>query len=286
VAQDVLATTWVGYAHAMVSDDRAALTAYTTPSALDVSIATLDCGCLSGPMTYSTTAISTPPQRTYPLSFMAGLSGLGYNQQSQTWWVVFRKAAAAAPWVIAFIAGYTEGNGLDGFESNSAPSPMSVHYPLPDAPQAYANYFQHLDATGDLGDGAPTDFAKDNILNYEVSSTAELDARRKAAGFHQTFTHAVDQVSAVFAQVADGSLVGSMECFSMKLTDDVTSATGAPIVQPADQQVWGYLIPPGSFASISFTSEDDVCVEEDAVSGITVTADSGSAYAIATTPSG
>jgi len=285
VAQDVLATTWAGFAHAMVSDDRAALDAYTTPSALDDSIATLDCGCLPGPMTYSTAIISNPTESTYPLSFMAGLSGLGYNQVSQTWWVVFTKTSVDMPWVVAFFASYAVGGGLDGFTSSSAASPIAVHYPVQAAPAAYADYFQHLDTTGDAGAGAPEDFAHNNMLNTEVSRTSEIHADRRAAGLRESFTHTVDQVSPVFAQVVDGSVYGAMECFSMKVTDHVTSADTSPIAQPADQSAWGYQIPPGSYSSLSFTQEDDECVEESATSGITLTSNSGGTYAIAMVPS-
>ena len=283
-AQEVLATTWAGYAHAMVSDDRASLSAYTTPSALDDADATLDCGCLPGPMTYSTTAISTPPQTGYPLSFMAGLRGLGYNQQSQTWWVVFTKAGAGTPWVIAFFASYAEGNGLDGFTSNSSPSPVAVHYPLQGAPEAFAQYFQELDATGTTGNGAPTDYAHNNILNSEVTGTSQNDQQDKAEGLHETFTHTVDQVSPIFAQSINSTVIGAMECFTVTATQDVTSATGSPLVQPASQTTWGYQIEPGSYASIDFTKDDAECVEESADSGITITSESGGTYLIATTP--
>jgi hypothetical protein len=285
IAQDVLASTWAGFAHSMLSDDRGSLGIYTTPSAFNDSIATLNCGCLPGPMTYSTTAISTPPQSSYPLSFMAGLSGLGYNQQSQTWWVVFSKTSATTPWVIAFFASYAEGNGLDGFTSNSA-SPITVQYPLTGAPQAYVDFFQNLDSTGSAGTDAPVDFAQNNILNTEVSISTELDQKRKADGLRDTFTHSVDQVSPIFAQVVDGSVVGAMECFSMKVVDDVASADGSPVVQPSDQAAWGYQIPPGSYSELDFSQEDAACVEESATSGITLTSNSGGDYAISATPTG
>ena len=215
-AENVLATTWAGYAQAMVSNNRGLLIGFTTRSALNDSVATLDCGCLSGPLTYSTTAISAPPQVGYPLSFMAGLSGTGYNQLSQTWWVIFTKTSASAPWLVAFIAGYAEGGGLNGFTAFSALSPAPVPYPLQDAPRAYADFYQKLDETLDAGTGAPTNFAHNNLLEDEVNNTTEIDEQQKAEGLKQTFTHSVDQVSPIFAQVIHGSLYGSMECFSIR----------------------------------------------------------------------
>jgi hypothetical protein len=225
-------------------------------------------------------------ENSYPLSFVAGLSGLGYNQVSQTWWVVFTKASVDTAWVVAFFASYAVGGGLDGFTSSSAASPIAVQYPLQAAPQAYVYFFQHLDMTGDAGSGAPTDFAHNNILNTEVSTSTEIHADRQAEGLRETFTHTVDQVSPVFAQVVDGSVYGAMECFSMKVTDNVTSAGGSPVVQSADQSTWGYEIPPGSYSSLTFTQEDDACVEESATSGVTLTSNSGGSYAIAMIPSG
>ncbi len=286
VTADVLATTWAGYAHAMISDDRASLGGYTTPSALNDSIATLDCGCLAGPMTYSTSAVSAPYQSSYPLSFVAGLNGTGYNQLSLTWWVVFSKSSPGQPWLVAFIAAYAEGGGLEGFSPYSTSAPMTVHYPLQDAPQQYVDYFQNLDMTGNAGRGAPPGWATDNILSSEVTISNDIRAHRLAGGLHETFSHSVDGVSPIFAQVINGSVYGSMECFSMTVTDDITSANGSPIVQPADQGAWGNLIPPGSYSSLKFTQEDDACVGEDTTSGVSLDASSGGNYAIATTPSG
>jgi hypothetical protein len=286
VTENVLATTWTGYANAMITDDRASLGTYTTPSALDDSLATLDCGCLTGPMTYSTSAISAPTQSNYPLSFMAGLSGTGYNQLSLTRWVVFSKARASAPWLVAFLASYAEGGGLTGFTPFSSLSPTIGQYPLQNAPQAYVDFFQNLDATGSSGTGAPPDWAQDNILDSEVSNTTNDDDRVKALGYKEQFTHSVDQVSPIFAQVVNGSLYGAMECFSMKVTAVIASASRSPIVQPSDQDVWGNLIPPGSYSSVQFTQESDECIGEDATSGISLDANSGGNYVISTTPSG
>ena len=54
-----------------------------------------------------------------------------------------------------------------------------------------------------------------------------------------------------------------MECFSVTVTNNVTSAKGSPIVQPANQQAWGYQIPPGSYSSLNFTKDDgSVCRRE------------------------
>jgi len=284
VAQDVLATTWVGFAQAMLSDDRGSLNAYTTTSALNDANATLDCGCLSGPMTYSSTAISTPPQSSYPLSFLAYLNGLGYNQQSETWVVDFTKTSPATAWVVAFLTSYAEGDKLGQLMSNSLLPSITVPYPLEEAPQAYADFFQRLDSTLNAGNGRPADYATDDQLDSEVSTTTEIDEREKALGLHDTYTHSVDQVSPIFPQVVDGSVLGEEECFSVAVTDDVTSANGSPIVQPADQSAWGLRVPPGSYSSLNIKQEEAACVGESQISAITLLSSSGGQYSISTTP--
>jgi hypothetical protein len=70
------------------------------------------------------------------------------------------------------------------------------------------------------------------------------------------------------------------------MTDVMTTTSGAPIVQPPDQNVLGNLIQPGSYSSIKYISEDDECVGEDATSGITLDGETGGQYSIAVTPTG
>jgi hypothetical protein len=163
---------------------------------------------------------------------------------------------------------------------------LTVQYPLENAPQEYADFFQSLDTTGDTASKAPAGWGMGNILTSEVSTTKEIRARQVAAGLHDTLTHTVDQTSPVFAQVTGNSLYGAMECFSVTVTDNMTTASGTPIVQPPDRETFGNLISPGSYSSIKFTKEDDACVGEDATSGVTLDADSGGTYVIVATPSG
>jgi hypothetical protein len=284
VAEDVLATTFAGYSQAMVADDRAPLGDYTTPSALRDSEATLNCGCLAGPMTYSTSIFSAPTESSYPYSFLAGLSGVGYNQLSLTWWVVFTKSSASSPWVIAFVASFESGGGLTGGAPYSSAAPPTVPHPLAPGPQAFVDFFQQLDTTGNAGDGLPTNYAHDGALDSDVTVSTNLFEARHAAGLDQQFSHTVDQVSPEFAQVVNGAVYGAMECFSMQVSDVVTSANGSPVVQPPDLSTWGSLVPPGSYAQLKLMQEDDECLGEDAGGGITLLAESGGDYQVATTP--
>ena len=284
VADHVLATSWTGYSQAMASDDRAALANYTTPSALDASEATLDCGCLEGPLTYSTAIVSVPQQSGYPLSFLEGLSGTAYNQLSLTRWVVFTKSGIQAPWLISSVASFEGGGGLTGFTPFSSMPPLSVPNPLSSGPAAFAAFFQQVDMTGNAGSGVPPDFAQTNVLNGDVSRSVSAFADDQANGISEKYTHTVDQVSPVFPQVVDGSLYGSMLCFSMTIVDTVTSTTASPVTQPDSLARWGALVAPGSYAQIQFTGEHDVCLGEDSGGGITLLAEAGGNYQVSTTP--
>jgi hypothetical protein len=46
----------------------------------------------------------------------------------------------------------------------------------------------------------------------------------------------------------------------------------------------GSLVPPGSYAQLKLMQEDDECIGEDAGGGITLLAESGGDYQVATTP--
>ena len=48
-----------------------------------------------------------------------------------------------------------------------------------------------------------------------------------------------------FAQVVYGAAYGAMECFSMQVSDVVTSANGSPVVQPPDLSTWAAWCHPG-----------------------------------------
>jgi hypothetical protein len=286
VVADVLSTTWQGYAQAMTADDRAALVDFTSPTGLSDSTATLDCGCLSGPLTYTTAVTSVPPQSGYPLTFLEGLSGTAYDQQPLTRWVVFTKQDAPSPWVVSTVASYVNGGGLDGFTPFSTLPPFAVAHPLSAGPQAFADFFQDVDSTGDPGSGLPTDFAHSPILDTDVSGSVNWVARLQAAGLTDRYTHTIDGVSPVFAQVVDGTAVGAMSCFSMRLVEVITSADGTPVVQAAEGGLFGALVPPGSYGQVTLTAEDDTCIGEDSGGGLTVLADSGGTFAATTTPTG
>jgi hypothetical protein len=279
-----LATTWAGYAQATLSNNRAAVASYMTPSAFEAAEGTLDCGCTEGPLTYSTTTFSVPPQTTYPLSFLAGLNGRSYSQLSITWWVVFTKASSSAPWLIAFLGSFEEGGGLTGFPPYATASPLSVPNTLAAAPQAFAAFFQELDSTGNEGSGTPANYVQDNILNTEIQNSQSSYAQTPP-GLTKQYTHSIDAVSPVFAQVVNGSVYGAEECFAMHVTEVVKPTDGSPIVQPEDQSTWGYQIPPGSFSELSFTTESENCVAEDSGGGITLNANFGGAYSSVAIPS-
>jgi hypothetical protein len=289
VAQTVLATTWAGYTQAMTDDDPTALGTYTTPSAFDASMGTLVCGCLSGPVTYSASVIAVPPQTSYPISFGAGLTGTDNGQQAPNFFVVFTQAIPGAPWLISFVADFGGSTGFSGFAPFSADPPsVSQEFEITLAPALYAEYFESVDTTGNLGSGTPTDYSpQSRILQSEVSGSNATHAAWRAAGYKEQITHTVDQVSPIFTTGPSGSLFFSIECFSIRVTDNVTPGNGSPLVEPQDEQTFDGLVAPGSYSDISFSVEDEACIDEGpGENGYALFGDFGGDYRVTSTPSG
>ena len=229
VATSVLGTTWAGFARAMVANDRAAVSAYVTPTAGEVADATLDCGCLPGPLDVHDDGGQHPAPAQLPavVHGRAAAARATTSRARPGGWSSPRRRPTR-PWLIAYLASYAQGDGLDGFTSNSDVAPTDLHYPMADAPQAFADFFQTLDSTGATGTGAPAGYARNTYVDELVTDTTrELDTRA-SEGLRGTTTHRVDGVSPVFPQVVDGVVYGAMECFAMQAAVDVTSTGGTP----------------------------------------------------------
>ncbi len=283
VTNEVLTTTWTGYMQAMIANDRTAVTQYTTPLAFEVSVGLLDCGCLPE-MTYASSTITVPPATSYPLSFLAGLHSSGYDEQGQTWWVVFTKAGAATPWIIAFVAGNTGGTGIDGHDPYALKTPPTEPNPIDQDPQAYASFFQKLDTTGKVGNGLPKNYGQTPIIDQFVESTSSLYEFRRASRVREQVRHRIDEVSPVFAFVNNGTAVAAIECFAINLKEAFAATAGFPISQPPDRSEWTHLLQPGSYKSLSYSDEEDNCVVEDPDGLSYLFANQGGVYSMSATP--
>jgi len=270
----VTSSTWAGLTTALVYGDQGEIPTYATPSESNALVGILDCGCGPGPPSYSAVNFSAVPQSTYPLAFLAEFQGKTYGQAPATRHVVFTKADAASPWLVAFDADYIKGQPF-------LPSSMTGPIAGPDmgpalrkATQDFADYFQTVDSTGNVGTGTPTGFANDNILSSDVSGSASIYPGRAAAKLTDTYTHSIDAISPTFAVDSGGTEL----CFAMRVHDVVSPVGAARIVQPADQSVWGNRIAPGSYHHLDILKESEDCLVTAPSSAIYLVADAGATY--------
>jgi hypothetical protein len=209
---------------------------------------------------------------------------VGYDELTQMWWVGFTKTGATTPWVVAFVTANKGGNGIQDLDPYAVATPPKVPNPLPSAPQAFANYFQHLDTTGDLGKSLPTSYGDTTIMDTEVQVSSNLYQQRKAEGLNLQISHQVDQVSPVFPQFVSGSPYGATECFAVSMTVIVTSTTGSAVIQPPDRSAWGPEIAPGYYKQLNLSYEDEEWVAENSGGLISLNAEEGGLYSFSAIP--
>jgi hypothetical protein len=270
----VVSSTWAGLTTALVYGNQSEIPTYATSSATNALVGTLDCGCGPGPPSYSAVNFSAVPQSTYPLFFLAEFQGQTYSQTSDTHHVVFSKATATAPWLVAFDADFTKGQPF-------LPSSMMTSIPGPDmgptlrqGAQSFSDYFQSVDSTGQVGTGLPTGFATDNILSSVVSGSAAEYPERASAGLTDQYTHSIDAISPTFPVNGDGTEL----CFAMRVEDLVSPVGSAGIVQPPDQSVWGNWLAPGTYHHVDIVKEAETCLVTAPDQAIYMVANGGATY--------
>jgi len=243
----------------------------------------LNCGCLPN-MAYTASTIDVPAKTDYPISFIGGLQGMGYDQIDQTWWVGFTKSGPSTPWLVAFLTGYKAGEGITGADPYTDYAPPPVPTPLPLAPGEFVDYFQKLETTGVPGSGLPVNYGPDNLINTDVKVASRLYRLHASEGLKQQVAHRIDQVSPVFPISFNGRITGAMECFAVNVTDVESSPSGARMVQPSDRSAWPQEIPPGTYKVISTDAEFDQCVVEGSNGLVNVYAEDGGIYSYSATP--
>ena len=188
VEQRVVASTWKGFSYDMVANDLAGLSEYATTDARLAVQGSLLCGCLPWPMAYTHVSYSTPPQKTYPASFLAEFSGIDYQQKTFFRDVVFTQASKGEPWLVASTGTYEAPNGLltptAHVDTTPPPAPQ-----LTTAPGHFAGFFQQLDSTGFTTSLLPTGFDTNSALSARVSGSRRHHDEYSAEGVQETSKH-------------------------------------------------------------------------------------------------
>jgi hypothetical protein len=264
VMHQVAATTWSGFSAALVANDVSALARYTTPDAgKAVRGALLKGNDGNWPASYSAVAYSDPPQKRYPLSFLAEFSGENYQQRPLKRDVIFVQASKDAPWLIASLGSYIS-NGSALFENTQAITTPPIRWrttTLTSAPTRLVKLFQQVDTTGEpTADSAG--FITFRTLLPTLLTTSERTYRLdKGEKLTSTWTHSVKDVTPRFlvSNGPQGETVSGYECFMMQLTHVATAPSGYVFQQQWDGRPYTTALAPGTYASISETDLLDVC---------------------------
>jgi len=259
VEQHVVSTTWRGFSADMVANDLAGLSTYATSNASNSVRGSLLCGCSPWPMAYRSVAFNTPPEQTWPLSFLAEFSGINYSQKSYLRDVIFSQAASGAPWLVAS-TGTTQGASSQLFPGPSdITAPPSSHW-LTTAPQAFANLFQQTDTTGSTAKAIPTYFIEGSFLRELIQGSESSHSYYLRKHVTVTFSHSVLETTPRFA--VGTTSASTYDCFMMQITTTQTAPSGYVLVQGNDSEPYTAALPAGSYSSVHETELKDICLVE------------------------
>ena len=262
IEQQVVATTWTGFSTAFADGDRTGIAQYTTAEADQSIEGSFDCGCPPWPTAYTSVSFSAPPQSSYPISFLAEFVGVNYDNSPLTKEVVFTQASSGAPWLIAHLGSFVNGEPISDLSSNVSAAPPAVPTLITQVPETFATYFNTLDNTGKPPTPRPPGFSSNNYLTEVIGQSEQAYLTETTGGYKDVNTHVVGPVSPVFAVEENGQIRGVEMCFYLDISTTVTRTNGAPVVQPADQSTFGNLLAPGSYSSLHETQNEDNCVSE------------------------
>ncbi len=268
VEQQVVASTWKGFSYDLVANNLNGLTEYATTDARLTVRGSLLCGCTPWPTAYTHVSYSTPPQKTFPVSFLAEFSGIDYQQKTFFRDVIFTQASKGAPWLVASTGTYEAPKSLLSPTAHVVTSPPPAPQ-LTKAPSNFAGFFQQIDSTGSSTNSVPTGFATTPLLAALANGSRTSYGDYQADGVSTTTAHAVVQVSPHFAfpLSVDPGTTATYECFFMTITHTYTAPAGKVLVQTANRVTWTAALSPGSYSPLREDEEKNVCLIE--VSGAT-----------------
>jgi hypothetical protein len=239
-------------------DDLAGLLSVSTEDVAHVIESTDVCGCDGLWSSYSSLEFSAPAQASYPLSFFAEVDQPDIPDGPVVQFLVFERQTDREPWMITYATGYGGTRHLLGTTSQLGSAPMAIN-PGSTPFVALAALFQSLRETGSALRGnlwsssikdpgyELTEFATDLTEGYELDHGSGIDV---------SATYGVDDFSPDFAMPA-----GSLACATITAEVFMHRADGSPMTQTNTGAIFGPLVPPGNFSTITFHEAVDTCVE-------------------------
>jgi len=235
-----------GFAHKNLSEVRR----YATAEVVQAVVGYYSCGCATWTLHISTTRFSVPTQQQYPLTFLAEATGRDNTNQQMVQEVVLDKDSPDTGWRIAYMVDYEDWKDMLGASVIADPPP--IPFDIGTVGEQFANFFQTVVNTG----APPPDdnWPLTGTMEQQVDHYVGVKVTIEGEGDSEQVTFSPSDQSVSFKYPS-----GAIMCGTMDSTAIISTPAGLPTVQPRNQSIWGPLLPPGSYSSLTKYSVEDFC---------------------------
>jgi len=191
-AQNVVSALWPLFFHYATLDDEPGLLTIATPQVEEEMESNyVGCQCDLGLSDrYTALEVTAPPEKNYPISFLAEIDQIGEPDQPEVQLVIFERAGPVAPWMITTYASY-------GGTNHTVTPDLPFLTPVLDPPPSESSFeelaqlFQSLRETGsspsgDIWDGTladpkiePGDLLRSLVDSWKLFSEAGVTTRAR-----------------------------------------------------------------------------------------------------------
>jgi hypothetical protein len=242
--------TWPGFARGFAQGNFATMRKYATPEMVQAVTGAYGCGCGPWPARSPSVRFSLPAEHSYPLSFLAEIPGTYDDGSPLGREVVFTQASSSSPWRVTYMVGFVGTRTYLGPTAVRQPPPMRYHITIVGG--QFASFFQRVVNTG--VPAANNDWPQTGSVKDEVDRDLQTKEAIEQIGFTQQIAFTPLDHSIAFAYPQGDIMCGVIHSSAL-----VTSPSGKPTVQPADQSEWGTHLAPGSYSTLTKSGTHDYC---------------------------
>lgn len=253
IAQKAFKTTWTGFAEAFATGNRQSLEKYADQGVQQAVAGWYQCGCGPWPSAYNAVALTAPPQAAYPVSFMAEIHERDYDLTPLGIDAIFTKGSAHAPWLVSYLVNFVPGTGsipnLNG--TSIGETPPQIPFDVTIVGGQFASFFTTVFDTCNI---PAKSWPQTGSMAEETNKILDDCQDLSLLGLKESLTYRATVHSPAFALPG-----GDFMCGEIRWNSVITTSTGKPVVQPADQSTFGAQLAPGSYMSVTNHGVKDAC---------------------------
>lgn len=264
IEQSVINNVWTPFTEAVLSRNVAELSNYAIPSAVDIVVGALSCGCQPWPLAYDQIAFTAPIQSTYPIYFLAQMLGKDYDGNNETRFAIFSQNSPTSVWMIDTVSIYSGPKPPIGSYSSATTNivesvPTMANTLLSPIPQQFANWLQTVDTSSAIlatVPPLPTNFlTSPGITNIVQQKNEAIQYALTHFEKDISQTHTLDFVSPVFDIGNQYYLI----CSNIEYNNSLVTTNGKSLVQPTDMSQYGNQLLPGTYSAIKYFYNHSDC---------------------------